>query len=376
MENTTSARSWFCVWNNPQEILTGDSAQIAENALDMWVTGYPTRVGAVAYCISADGLIHLHMVLEDSNKARFSAVKKAYPKAHIEPTQGNREQAEDYIQKRGKFSEKGEQVIYIARFGEIKGRQGQRKDFDIISDYIEQGLTPNQILNMNFGYRRYEKMIRSAFFEKRKNDTPFIRDVKVYWHVGLSGSGKTYTAQLLMEQRGRDEVYLVTDYDSGGFDNYCAQKVLFLEEYRGQFRYSMLLNLIDKYMYEFHSRYTNIVGLWTEVHITSIMPPEEVYRNMVTDTNTRQLDPIEQLKRRITTIVYHYKDGDKYKTYEMPMTEYIDMNDLREKATGQEFIPVTEADYEQYDFLNGEWGNKNADNVKGISKEKTSGEFK
>lgn len=352
MDDKQSSRSWFCVWNNPQDTYTDipDGPQaIAERALDAWVIAHPTRSGAVAYCISADGLKHLHMVLEDSNKTRFSAVKKAYPKAHIEPTMGNKEQAEDYIQKKGKFAEKGEQVIYIARHGEIKGRQGQRKDFEVIEDLLEQGLTPNQIMAMNFSYRRYEKMIRAAFFAKRQAETPFIRDVKVYWHVGLSGSGKTYTAQLLMEQYGRDEVYVVTDYDSGGFDNYCAQRVLFLEEYRGQFRYSMLLNLIDKYMYEFHSRYTNIVGLWTEVHITSILPPEEVYRNMVTEN--RQLDPIDQLKRRITSIVYHYKQGDKYKKYELPMTEYVDLNDLRRKATGEETMELTPEDEEQLSML-------------------------
>ena len=349
MDNKESSKSWFCVWNNPQDVYTDiadDPPAMAERALGCWVDGYNTRTGAVAYCISAEGLRHFHMVLEDSNKARFSAVKKAYPKAHIEPTRGNKVQAEDYIQKKGAFAEKGEQVIYIARYGEIKGCQGQRRDFDAIEDYLEKGYTPNQILAMNFGYRRYEKMIRAAFFAKRKAETPFIRDVKVYWHVGLSGTGKTYTAQLLMEQYGRDEVYVVTDYDSGGFDNYCAQRVLFLEEYRGQFRYSMLLNLIDKYMYEFHSRYTNIVGLWTEVHITSILPPEEVYRNMV-QADGRQLDPIEQLKRRITAIVYHYKQGSKYKTYELPMTEYIDLNDLRERATGDAWLPVSDDEYEQ-----------------------------
>lgn len=355
MQNSESSKSWFCVWNNPQETyveIANDPPAMAERALDSWVFGHPSRTGAVAYCISADGLIHFHMVLEDSNKSRFSAVKKAYPKAHIEPTRGNKEQAEDYIQKRGKFAEKGEQVVYIARFGEIKGRQGQRKDFDTIEEYLDQGMTPNQIMSLNFSYRRYEKMIRSAFFAKRRDETPFIRDVKVFWHVGLSGTGKTYTAQLLMEQYGRDEVYIVTDYDSGGFDNYCAQRILFLEEYRGQFRYSMLLNLIDKYMYEFHSRYTNIIGLWTEVHITSVLPPEEVYRNMVHEN--QQIDPIDQLKRRITSIVYHYKQGDRYKTYEMPMTEYVDLNDLREKAVGEDFFSVSTEEMQQLglgDFL-------------------------
>ena len=94
-------RSWFCVWNNPQETLElTEPNEIAEKALEMWLQDKPTRTGAVAYCISALGLHHLHMVLEDSNKARFSALKNAFPKAHLEPTRGTKEQAEDYINKR------------------------------------------------------------------------------------------------------------------------------------------------------------------------------------------------------------------------------------------------------------------------------------
>ena len=77
MDGKESARSWFCVLNNPQDIYSGEPQDIAEQVLKEWVKDYPTRTGAVSYCISADGLIHLHMVLEDSNKARFSSLKKS-----------------------------------------------------------------------------------------------------------------------------------------------------------------------------------------------------------------------------------------------------------------------------------------------------------
>ena len=88
MESKASSKSWFCVFNNPQEVYSGEPEVIAEQVLEEWVKDHPTRTGAVAYCVSADGLHHLHMVLEDTNKARFSALKKAYPKAHLEPTMG------------------------------------------------------------------------------------------------------------------------------------------------------------------------------------------------------------------------------------------------------------------------------------------------
>jgi hypothetical protein len=147
MDNKDSSRSWFCVLNNPQDIYEGEPHEIAERCLNDWIKEHPTRTGAVAYCISADGLIHLHMVLEDSQKARFSALKSTYPKAHLEPTKGTKEQAEDYINKRGKFQEKYEQVVYIARHGEIKGNQGVRHDILLLHKNVGNSFMKKESLN-------------------------------------------------------------------------------------------------------------------------------------------------------------------------------------------------------------------------------------
>lgn len=331
MENTDSSKSWFCVLNNPQEIYSGEPCDIAETVLEAWIKDKPTRTAAVAYCISADGLIHLHMVLEDTNKARFSAIKRAFPKAHIEPTRGRKEQAEDYINKRGKFEEKGEQVVYIARYGEIKGFQGSRREFEVIEELIEQGYTPRQIENMSFGYRRYSKMIREAFFDKRSKETPYFREVRCIWHVGDSGSGKSYTMVRLKEHVGEENIYLVSDYETGGLDMYNGEPILFLDEFRGQIRYSVLLTMLQGYKAQIHARYSNVIGLWSEVHITSVLPPEKVYSNMVSEN--REIDTIKQLYRRITCIVYHWKDkSGGYHEYDIPMSEYKDYESLKYAA--------------------------------------------
>ena len=316
-------------------------SEIAEKVLEIWISDHPTRTGAVAYCISSNGLEHLHMVLEDSNQARFSALKKLYPQANLQPTKGTKEQAEDYINKRGKFAEKGEQVLYIAKYGEIKGSQGQRKDLEVIQDYIEQGLTPSQIMAQNISYRRYEKIIKDAYFDKRKAETPYLRDVKTVWHVGESGSGKTYFSKELIEQYGEDSLYLVTDYDNGGLDRYNGEPILFLDEFRGQIKYGTLLGMLQGYKQQFHARYTNIVGLWNEVYFATVLPPEKVYQNMVQEN--RDTDTQNQLFRRIDEIVYHWKDEDGYHEYSMPMSEYVDYNDLKCRAYGNDgFIPTNE----------------------------------
>jgi hypothetical protein len=342
MDSKDSSKSWFCVLNNPEEAYTGEPQVIAEKVLEDWIQDKPTRTGAVAYCISADGLRHLHMVLEDSNKARFSALKNTYPRAHLEPTKGTKEQAEDYINKRGKYEEKGEQVLYIAKFGEIKGCQGARKDFDILEDMIEKGYRPEQIMRENMSYRRYEKYIRDAYYDKRKRETPFLRPIDCTWHVGCSGSGKSYTVKQMVDSGLQDDIYLLTDYDMGGLDRYNGEDILFMDEYRGQIKYSTLLMMLQGYMQQFHARYTNFYGLWTKVHITSVMPPEMVYQKMVNDY--QDIDTLKQLLRRINRIVYHWKDKTGYHKYEMPMDEYIDYDNLRQRSLKEcsDFISVPE----------------------------------
>ena len=122
MGANSPAKSWFLVYNNPREIITykTDSEknyvldknndkiiektepseyadmtpqEICKAVLKKWVGDSETKTGACAYCISANGLHHLHIVVEDAKNFRFSSVKKLFPRAHIEPTRGNKTQA-------------------------------------------------------------------------------------------------------------------------------------------------------------------------------------------------------------------------------------------------------------------------------------------
>ncbi|MCL2106229.1 MAG: RNA helicase domain-containing protein [Oscillospiraceae bacterium] len=318
------ARSWFTTLNNPADCFPGISepADIAEQALALWCDGHPTRTGAVAYCESAKGMKHLHMVLEDSSMARFAALKKAYPTAHIEPTIGSKAQAEDYIQKNGKFAEKGETVLHIARRGEIQGRQGQRTDLEAIPMYIEQGLTPEQIMDISFKFCRYEREIRSAYYRKRYKETPPYREVFVRWHYGEPGAGKTQTYVKLCERHQRENIYFVNNYKNG-FDKYNGQPILFLDDLKGesQMTFGNLLSILDGYTGQVACRYVNVIALWTTVEITSVFPPDEIYDAFL--IGHRERDSFEQLKRRINVLIHHYKDKDgKLCEREIQMADY------------------------------------------------------
>ncbi len=330
MSENYSSRSWFCVFNNPEKLFGEiEPKEMVYNAIDIWCKDKPQRTCAVNYEIGDTGTPHMHMVLEDPAKVRFTAIQKLFPTAHIEPTRGNKKQAEDYILKRGIHAEKSHTVVVDAVFhGEISASQGSRNDLAVIEDLIGQGKTPNEIMDISIRFRQFKKIIKETFFRKRSNETPYEREVTVYWHVGESGSGKSYTAKELMEKYGESMVYVLNDYSAGGFDMYEAQQILFMDEFKGNMPFQHLLNILDKYKMQIHCRYSNLYMLWNEVHITSVFPPEEAYKTMVAVEN-RNTDTIQQLLRRLSYVVYHYRENGVFKSYTMNASEYKNYKALK-----------------------------------------------
>lgn len=309
------SRSWFCVFNNPADHgYEGTPQEVCEKLRDEWINNEPSRSGAWAYCISAEGLHHIHMVLEDEHPMRFSIIKKSYCKGmHFSPTKGTKKQADDYINKRGQFEEKGESIEFICYHGEIKGHQGARSDIINMYERLKRGETPRDILRDSpTAYLRTD-VLKRMFYDIKSENTPIVRDVDVTWHTGASGSGKSYDRVKLAEKIGEENIFYLTSFNSGAFDNYNGQSVLWIEDYRGEFKLQEFLRLLDVYKAEIPARFTNVKALWTEVHITSVLTPREAYPSACTS----DFDRIEQLLRRINHIAYHYKciDGSYSKAY-------------------------------------------------------------
>ena len=314
MTNDVTSRSWFCVFNNPADHgYKGTPEEVCNRLRDEWCKDQPTRTGAWLYCVSAQGLHHIHMVLEDTKVMRFSKVKATYAVGmHFEATRGNKQQVEEYINKEGKFEEKGESIVCKVQVGDLVGHQGKRSDLDDIAEYIANGFNPSDVLSKNPNFYRFETIIRKMYFDKRSSETPIVRDLKVIWHTGESGSGKSYSRVKLAEERGEENIYYLTDYSGNGmFDGYIGQPVLWLEDFKGEMKFGELLRILDVYKADIHCRYANAKALWNEVHITSIFHPKGVYMKMLRDDEQAQ-DKVEQLLRRITCIRYHWKVGDEY----------------------------------------------------------------
>ena len=347
----TVSRSWFAVFPNPEQHgYDGSPEDIVQKLKQEWIGDNPLRKGWWAYCISASGLPHVHMILEDSGACRFTKVKKAYPVAHLEPTKGNKAQVLSYIKKEPPFDEKGEQILAYTSYGNIEGKKrftfsNTNEVLATIELLIEEGKTPNQIMAEDIKLRREESLIKKCYFAKRYRETPPIRNVKVFWHCGDAGSGKSYSYISLCQKSGYVLVYFFSDYANngvGGFVGYCGDPYLFMDELKqNSLPFELLLTITQGYRAQIHCRYSNCFSLWNEVHITSIFSPEDIYGSMVSIENQSK-DTIKQLLRRITTYIYHYKVNGEYKTFELAGNEYIDFDDLKYRATGNEFLKISD----------------------------------
>lgn len=330
----------------------------------LWNDSGKNRTCAVAVCISADGLYHAHMALY-GNTTTLKAVSDILFQSHVEPQLGGKEQLQNYLLKQGEYEEKGETILYVKGIEQIQDVKGKRGDLEMIEEMLAKGMTPQQILETNFAYYKYEKMILHAYTDQRIQNAPVWHDVYVEYHVGDSGTGKTYSYNQLCQEHGAENIYILTDYDnnaSGGLDSYMksgAPPILFMDEYKGfGISYGKLLTMLNGYTrMQKHSRYSNSYNLWEKVYITSVYPPEAVYHNMVSNEH-QGIDSYTQLIRRINKIVYHYIENGEYKTYTVESKDYTGYGDLREAAAalthlGSGFCSLPEAEQEHFPFKEG-----------------------
>lgn len=368
-DTKTRGRAWIAVIHVQNMISMGLSEEkyknneyLADYLTYLWNESGKGRTSAVAICLSEDGCFHAHMALY-GNTTTLGNVSKILKNSHVEPQLGGKAQLQAYLLKQGKYAEKGEKILFVKDIDKVQDVPGRRNDLEVIEEMLVKGSTPQEILDTNFQFYKYEKMILHAYTDQRIKEAPVNQDVYVEYHLGESGTGKTYFYQQLCERTGVENIYLLTDYDnnaSGGLDSYMkmgAPPILFMDEYKGfGISYGKLLVMLNGYTrMQTHSRYSNSYNLWKEVYITSVYPPEALYQNMIAH-EYQDIDSYTQLIRRINKIVYHYIENGEYKTYSIDSKDYTNYEDLRQQVAklnqaDDGFIQISEAEQLQIPFL-------------------------
>lgn len=342
---TTRGRCWLVtvqIANMQKAGLSKDEYEnpefLADYLIETWAKSGSGRTAGVAVCVSANGLYHAHVACY-GNTTTLKKVAEVFFDSHVEPQLGGKSELKAYLEKSGEYAEKGEHVLFTKGLDTIQDKQGKRSDLDEIQALLDSGATPDEIFAESFRYRKYEKLIKSDYLQRRIKETPLIKEMHNEYHFGGSGTGKTYVYIQKCNELSENEVYLCNDYSNfrgsaGGFDFYADNpaKVIVLDEFRGDMSYSQILSILDVYSRnQQHCRYQNVYALWTSVIICSILPPERVYYNMVDETR-RSRDTFKQFIRRFEKIVYHYISDGEYKSYSMPANEYRGADDIIERA--------------------------------------------
>lgn len=279
-------------------------------------------------------LKHLHVSLYYKNPRTLEQIRQIlYPfRCHIEDGKGNRRTVLSYMNKEGKYAEKGTVVVVQPRW---KGdfRTGENV-FDEIDRLIDEGKTPEEITNMGARFAARSNAIMTLYCSRMASKVPITRDVYTEYHFGKSGSGKTTACYKIADGMSDRPIANASDFNRVGysvsaayktmFDEYLFQPLLILNEFRDtSMKWNMLLAVLDNKTEYVTARYTNKTMAWTRVAINSVHPLENLYRSMTSDDEefrnrdgslpsssdmTRRYENRRQLWRRINKVVYHFTD--------------------------------------------------------------------
>lgn len=114
------------------------------------------------------------------------------------------------------------------------------------------------------------------------------------WLWGPTGVGKSHAALVDFDP----ETHYIYKNDNGWWDGYTGQKIVVVNDFRGEIKYNELLQMLDKWPHYVKRRGREPAPFVSEkVIITSSKSPEDTYSGVLTRD-----DHIDQLLRRLKVV--------------------------------------------------------------------------
>lgn len=227
---------------------------------------------------------HLQGYCELENRLSFTKVKKAIPRAHIEPRKGSQLSAIKYCKKEQDFTELG-----------TRKKQGSRNDIKTITEQLTENPSIIDLLNcdMTLNYQT----LRFAENYLKYVDKP--RDFKphVTWLYGESGVGKTREAVEALP-----DAYFKPAHTKKWWYSYDGQEDIIIDDIRPSYiSLGELLNLLDRYPCVVEAKGTQRQFRGRNIYITSPKHPKDQYSEKAFEFDHGE-ENIKQLLRRIDEI--------------------------------------------------------------------------
>lgn len=115
------AKSFMATLDRPEEHgYTGTPDAVCDKLCREWTEGHASRSGVWAYCSTAEGVPHIHMVVQDKVAMRLSKLAESYAVgSHFEAVKSGYMAAEKYILQMEEQDEGAEKVLCIKQYGVI-----------------------------------------------------------------------------------------------------------------------------------------------------------------------------------------------------------------------------------------------------------------
>lgn len=230
---------------------------------------------------------HYHIVVCFKSAVVFDVIKEKFPYGLIEPTKSKKLSIQYLIHMNhpDKHQYVWDDVVTNCSPDEME-RYKNKSENDKISFYINsigngeiQEFEAYEKIPIDI-YSRYRVRIKNAFEHQRLANTQNVRDLKVIFITGDTGSGKTYMARQIADRLNYS--YCISSSSNDPFQDYKGEDCIILDDIRdNSFSFTDFLKVIDPYNNSsVKSRYYNKQFIGDMIIITSYMPLENWYQGV------------------------------------------------------------------------------------------------
>lgn len=221
------------------------------------------------------GKLHKHVFLYYHNAKNWSLkllnkIGSTFGDVHnyVAPVGGKIVECEAYISKESDLIQLG-----------IKPIQGLSMNLrESVEEITKGNLTIDEIVIQDpMTYHIYGRTLEKAFnIALSKKFRTWMTEG--YWIFGTTGVGKSHIS---FYDYNPDTHYILEVDDNGFWENYKGQKTIIINEFRGEIKFSKLLELCDKWALNVKQKGSYTVPfLGEKIIITSSKTPEECYRGV------------------------------------------------------------------------------------------------
>lgn len=184
--------------------------------------------------------VHLQCYAELKSPTKLSTFQNYFKpcgKFHVESANGNSEKNILYC------SKESSRIEGPWRHGEPR-EQGRRTDLEGVAQAIMNGTSLREISESN--PKEFVRNFKGLQALSLLHDKPVNRDAPTLFYLwGAPGCGKSRLARHMIERDYGDDCYYASEHSAGWFDGYQGEKVVFFDDFVGEFPLNQMLKLLD-----------------------------------------------------------------------------------------------------------------------------------